>query len=198
MRLFLKILLGSIMALGVLAVIMHFRAKSQREEEKAYHTGLPKNLTLSSRSFPPNGDMPVNCTCKGQELSPALAWEGNQPDAESYVVLATDYDVPTPAFPVFNLSHWVVFNLPASARSLPEGASAEQMRMLGGKVGKNSTGDSKYIGPCPPLGRHGYVFRVYALDEPLSFTVIPDKQTILNAMKGHILGYGELTGYFGK
>ncbi len=196
MRLFLRILLSVLIVFGLLAVIMHFRAKSQREDEEAYHASLKKTIALSSGSFPPNGDMPVNCTCKGKEASPALTWEGNQPDAESYAILTTDYDVPTPSFPVFNLSHWVIYNLPASVRSLPEGVSTEQMRMLSGKSGKNSAGNLKYIGPCPPVGRHAYVFRIYALDQPLEFAEAPDKQAVLDAMKGHVLGYGELTGYF--
>ena len=196
MRLFLRILLGIVVVIGLLSVIMHTRAKSQRQDEDDYLITLKKNTLFSSGSFPPNGDMPMNCTCKGQEVSPALVWEGEQPAVESYVILTTDYDVPTPAFPLYNLSHWVVYNLPASVRSLPEGVTAEQLRMLGGKVGKNGTGNARYIGPCPPLGRHAYVFRVYALDQMLSFTDPPGKQDVLEMMKGHVLGYGELTGYF--
>lgn len=196
MRMFLRILVGIIVVIGVITIILHFRAKNQREDEETYLVTLKKNITVSSSSFPPNGDMPVNCTCKGQEASPALVWEGGQPTVESYVILATDYDALTPAFPVFNFSHWVVYNLPASVRSLPEGVTAEQMRLLNGKVGKNGMSDLKYVGPCPPLGRHAYVFRVYALDQALTFSDQPDKEEMLDAMKGHILGYGELKGYF--
>lgn len=196
MRLFSRILIGLVIGFILVALGLYVLAKSGRETELADLSTLKKTVLLSSSSFPPNGDMPINCTCNGQELSPALLWEGARPDVESYVVLTTDYDVPTPAFPLYNLSHWVVYNLPASVRSLPEGVTAEQMRMLGGKVGKNGTGDAKYIGPCPPVGRHAYVFRVYALDRLLSFTDPPGKQDVLDAMKGHVLGYGELTGYF--
>lgn len=180
----------------IAATTLYVYAKRERGLEQEVLASLKKNIVVSSGSFPPNGDMPINCTCKGQELSPALAWEANLPDAESYVILATDYDAPTPAFPLFNLAHWVVYNLPTSVRSLPEGVTAEQMRMLGGKIGKNSLGDMKYIGPCPPFGRHAYVFRIYALDQPISFTDLPGKSDVLEAMQGHILGYGELTGYF--
>ena len=196
MRLVLKILIGLLAVFVLLAVGLHVAAKSGREAEQAFLGVLQKTLVVSSSSFPPNGDMPVSCSCKGKEISPALLWENPYPAVESYVVLATDYDVPTPAFTLYNLSHWVVYNLPASVRSLPEGVTVEQLRMLGGKIGKNGTGDANYIGPCPPLGRHGYVFRVYALDQALSFTELPGKQQVLDAMKGHVLGYGELTGYF--
>ncbi|QHV97997.1 YbhB/YbcL family Raf kinase inhibitor-like protein [Spirosoma endbachense] len=196
MRIITRILFGLIVLFGLFMIVMHFRAKSQHEDEEAYLTTLRKSITVSSGSFPPNGDMPVNCSCRGSGVSPALAWESNQADAEAYVVLVTDYDVPTPTFPIFNLSHWVLYNLPASVRSLPEALTTEQLQLLGGKIGKSSTGNLKFIAPCPPAGRHAYVFRVYALDEALSFTDVPNKQQVIDAMKGHILGYGELTGYF--
>lgn len=196
MRFILRILLGVVVAIGLLVVIMHVRADSQREEETAYHAALKKNVTLSSKSFPPNGDMPTNCSCRGAEASPALTWESDQAATKSYAILATDYDVPTPAYSVFNFPHWVVYNLPASVHSLPEGVTIEQMRLLNGKFGKNGAGDLKYIGPCPPIGRHAYLFRVYALDQMLSFGDAVDKEGVLDTMKGHILGYGELTGYF--
>lgn len=196
MRSLLRILAGLVIGLAFVAATLYLLAKRGRETELAYLRTLSKTVVLSSSSFPPNGDMPISCSCKGEEASPALRWENSSPAVESYVVLLTDYDVPTPAFPLYNLSHWVVYNLPASVRSLPEGVTAEQMRLLGGKFGRNGTGDAKYIGPCPPVGRHAYVLRVYALDQMLSFTDSPDKQDVLDSMKGHVLGYGELTGYF--
>lgn len=140
--------------------------------------------------------MPINCTCKGKEASPALSWEGSTTDAEAYAVLMTDPDVPSPDFPLYNLSHWVLYNLPASVGSLPEGVTTEQLRMLGGKAGKNGTGSLAYIGPCPPIGRHAYIFRVYALDQPIALDDAPDKQTVMDAMQGHVLEYGEIIGYF--
>lgn len=196
MHLVTRILLGLLLIVGLLAVGMRFYAKQQRDAEEQYHASLRKTLMVTSGSFPPGGDMPTNCTCKGREASPALSWEGGSLGTESYVVLMTDYDVPTPAFSVYNLSHWVLYNLPGSVRSLPEGVTNEQIRMLGGKVGKNGMGNLAYIGPCPPVGRHAYVFRVYALDQPIAFDEAPDKQAVLDAMQGHVLNYGELTGYF--
>lgn len=196
MRLLSRISVGVVIGFVLIAVGLHEFARSGRETELTNLRTLKKTVPLSSSSFPPNGDMPVSCSCRGKEMSPALGWDNTNTGIESYVVLTTDYDVPTPALPLYNLSHWVVYNLPASVRSLPEGVTAEQLRMLGGKVGKNGTGDTKYIGPCPPIGRHAYVFRVYALDQMLTFTDLPGKQDILEAMQGHVLAYGELTGYF--
>lgn len=195
MRSLIRIVIGVSLVFGTLVIGLHVWAKNERgQEEKALGT-RQKNVLLSSRSFPPNGDMPVDCSCNGRETSPALAWETSQSAVQSYAILATDYDVPSPSFSLLNLSHWVIYNLPASVRGLPEGVTTEQMRMLGGRTGKNSKGDLAFIGPCPPLGRHAYVFRIYALNQLLRFSDPPDKEMVLKAMKGHILGYGELTGY---
>ncbi len=191
-----KISLGLLLLIAIVAVGMRINAKRQRDNEQTYHAGLKKTLTVSSSSFPPGGDMPINCTCKGKEASPALSWESSTTDAEAYAVLMTDPDVSSPNFPLYNLSHWVLYNLPASVRSLPEGVTTEQLRMLGGKTGRNGTGSLAYIGPCPPIGRHAYIFRVYALDQPITLADAPDKQTVMEAMQGHILEYGELIGYF--
>jgi len=196
MKLIGKILLGLLVLLIFVAIGMRINAKRQRDSEQTYHTGLKKTLTVLSSSFPPGGDMPINCSCKGKEVSPALSWEGHTANAEAYAVLMTDPDVPAPNFPIYNLSHWVLYNLPASVQSLPEGVTPEQMRMLGGKTGKNGTGSLAYIGPCPPIGRHVYILRVYALDQPITLADAADKQAVLAAMKGHILEFGELTGYF--
>ncbi|WP_460970970.1 YbhB/YbcL family Raf kinase inhibitor-like protein [Spirosoma migulaei] len=193
---FWRIPTGLLLLVVVVLIAMHIRAKNARESEEQSLATIKKNITLSSLSFPPNGDLPVDCSCRGKEVSPALMWETSEPAVKSYVILTTDYDVPSPAFSVFNLSHWVIYNLPASVRSIPEAVSSEQMQMLGGKIGKNSMGNLTFIAACPPVGRHAYVFRIYALNQMLSFSIVPDKHTLLNAMEGHILSYGELIGYF--
>lgn len=187
---------GLILLVVVVFMGMHIRAKNGRQDEERALATYKKNITLSSLSFPPNGDLPVDCSCRGKGISPALMWETNETAVKSYVILTTDYDVPSPMFSVFNLSHWVLYNLPASVRSVPAAVTTEQMQMLGGKLGKNSMGDMTFIAACPPVGRHAYVFRIYALDQMLSFSTVPDKYTLLDAMDGHVLGYGELTGYF--
>ena len=191
-----RILLGFVLLVIVILIGMHFWAANRRGQEEQKLVALNKYIRVSSRSFPPDGDMPISCSCKGEEQSPEISWDNVPVTVTSFVILVTDYDVPTPAFSIFNLSHWVVYNLPTAVRSLPDGVTPAQMNALGGKVGKNSLGNSTFIGPCPPLGRHGYVFRVYALDQMLSFSTVPDKQAVLDAMEGHVLGYGELTGYF--
>lgn len=196
MRLVRRILFG-VVAVSVLVIaVLGGHASWERYHEATDLSTLKKTLMVTSGSFPPDGDMPMNCTCKGKALSPALVWEGSPSTTKSFVVLTTDYDAPTSVLPLANLTHWLVYNLPASIHSLPEGITLEQMRLLGGKTGKSSTGQLTYLGPCPPIGRHAYVFRIYALDNTLSFSGMPDRGQLLEAMKGHVLNYGELTGYY--
>ena len=196
MQLLRRISLGLGAALVLIAAVLYGYAKWQRNREAAHLSVLKRALIVTSGSFPPNGDLPVNCTCEGEDRSPALTWEGSPSATKSFVVVTTDYDAPAPALPLLTFTHWIVYNLPASVHSLPEGVTPEQMRLLGGKTGKNSGGELTYVGPCPPVGRHAYVFRVYALDNTLSFSGMPDRGELMDAMRGHILDYGELTGYY--
>jgi Raf kinase inhibitor-like YbhB/YbcL family protein len=193
-----RILTGFLIVLILLLLVLHIRARGNRREEELSLAALPKTVTLSSNSFPPGGDLPMACSCKGSGDSPALSWQSEIPDVKSYALLATDYDAVLARFPILNFSHWVVYNLPSNVYSLPEGVTPEQMLMLGGKLGDNGMNEQNFVPPCPPFDRHRYTFRVYALDTTLSFTRIPNRRDLLNAMDGHILGYGELTGSFQK
>lgn len=196
MRAGLKILVALLLMVTLLAVIMTMRAKRQRQDDADQLTTLSRTMTVTSPSLLAGGRMPVVCTCQGSDRSPALTWESAKPGIQSYVVLMVDEDVPTPRFPLFTSTHWVIYNLPASVRSLPEGVTSEQMRLLGGQWGINSAGNQAYAGPCSPLGQHTYVFRIFALDRLLSFPNVPDRTRLQEAMQGHILDYGEQIGYF--
>lgn len=191
-----RILTGVLIVLVLLLLVLHIRARGNRREEELTLSTLPKTITLSSQSFPPGGDLPLACSCKGAGYSPALAWVSRVSGAKSYALLATDYDAVLARFPIANFSHWVLYNLPPGVHSLPEGVTSEQMMLLGGKIGNNGTGEQTFVPPCPPFDRHQYTFRVYALDTRLSFTRIPTRQDLLDAMHGHVLGYGELIGSF--
>ncbi len=191
-----RILTGVLIVLVLLLLVLHIRARGNRREEELTLSTRPKTITLSSQSFPPGGDLPLACSCKGPGHSPPLAWAPRVPVVKSYALLATDYDAVLARFPILNFSHWVLYNLPPSVHSLPEGVTSEQMMLLGGKIGNNGMGEQTFVPPCPPFDRHQYTFRVYALDIRLSFTRIPTRQNLLDAMHGHVLGYGELTGSF--
>jgi Raf kinase inhibitor-like YbhB/YbcL family protein len=152
-------------------------------------------LTLTSSAFEPNGPIPPIHTCEGKDVSPPLSWSGVPPGARSLALIVDDPDAPDPAAPQRTWVHWVLFNIPADATGLEQGA-----RHLpeGAVQGSNDWKRSGYGGPCPPIGRHRYFFKLYALDAVLSGLSNPDKQQLLAAMEGHILEQTEIIGTYHK
>ena len=150
-------------------------------------------LTLTSSAFEPNGPIPPIHTCEGKDISPPLSWSGVPPGAKSLALIVDDPDAPDPAAPQRTWVHWVLFNLPADATGLEEGTLPQ-----GAAQGSNDWKRSGYGGPCPPIGRHRYFFKLYALDVVLAGVSNPDKQQLLDAMHSHILEKTELIGTYHK
>lgn len=153
------------------------------------------SLLLSSNAFHDNGEIPARYTCEGQNISPPLAWSGAPAATRSFVLIADDPDAPDPQAPRMVWVHWVLYNLPANAEHLPEAVSALPPGTIAGITDFQRTG---YGGPCPPIGRHRYFFKLYALD-----TLLPDhgtasKTQIEHAMAGHILAQAQLMGTYLK
>ena len=152
-------------------------------------------LALSSSSFADQGEIPTRFTCEGDDVSPALAWSGVPAGTKSLALIVDDPDAPDPRAPKMTWVHWVVYDLPPSATSLPEAARALPS---GARDGLNDWKRTGYGGPCPPIGRHRYFHKLYALD-----TVLPDlgaatKAQVEEAMKGHVLDRAELVGTYQK
>lgn len=147
-------------------------------------------LNLTSSSFRPNDEIPARFTCKGDDASPALSWNDPPAGTRSFALVVNDPDAPGG-----NFIHWVIYDLPASTRTLsegiPQGADA-----AGGRQGTNSFGRTGYNGPCPPPGKaHRYFFRLWALDSTLDLRQAT-AQDLESSMKGHILARGEIMGRF--
>jgi Raf kinase inhibitor-like YbhB/YbcL family protein len=155
------------------------------------------SLTLSSRSFPDGGEIPSRYTCEGDDRSPALSWSGVPAAARSLALIADDPDAPDPAAPRMTYVHWVLANLPATTTGLPEGVTAAALPP-GAKVGLNDFGRSGYGGPCPPIGRHRYYFKLYALDIELPGLERFKKPDLEKAMTGHVLESAQLVGTYHK
>lgn len=151
--------------------------------------------TLSSAAFAHQGAIPSKYTCEGADLSPPLSWSGMPPGTKSLALIVDDPDAPDPAAPKMTWVHWVIYNLPPAAQGLPEGASALPTGTLQGMNDWQRTG---YGGPCPPIGRHRYFHKLYALDTVLPDLARPTKAMLEKAMKGHILGQAELVGTYQK
>lgn len=155
------------------------------------------SIKITSTAFQPGGSIPSKYTCEDRDLSPPLAWSGAPPGTRSFALIADDPDAPDPAKPQRVYVHWVVYNLPAATVALAENASKKGLPK-GAVQGKNDWGKAEYGGPCPPIGRHRYFFKLYALDTEVAGLSSPTKGDLERAMKGHVLDSGELIGTYQK
>jgi len=153
------------------------------------------SLVLSSTAFQPNGVIPVRHTCDGQDRSPPLAWAGVPVNAKSLVLIVDDPDAPDPAAPKMTWVHWLLYNLSPETTGLPE-AVANKTLPAGTRQGVNDWQRIGYGGPCPPIGRHRYFHKLYALDGVLPDLKQPTKAALKKAMQGHILAHAELIGVY--
>jgi len=158
---------------------------------------VPMTFSLSSSVFDPNASMPTKYTCEGAGISPPLAWSGAPAIAKSFALIVEDPDAPDPAKPTRVFSHWVVYDIPAGTIGLAENASKTGMP-AGSAQGGNDGGADVYMGPCPPIGRHRYFFKLFALDTVLSGLSNPKKADLEKAIQGHVVGNAELIGTYQK
>lgn len=154
-------------------------------------------LTLTSPAFAPGGEIPSLHTCEGRDVSPRLEWSGAPLSTQSFALIVDDPDAPDPKAPQMTWVHWVLYDLPASADALPEGVRPADLP-AGTREGKNDWRRTGYGGPCPPIGRHRYFHKLYALDAALSDLGEPTKAQLEQAMKGHVLAQAELVGTYQK
>ncbi|MGH7864696.1 MAG: YbhB/YbcL family Raf kinase inhibitor-like protein, partial [Candidatus Binataceae bacterium] len=139
--------------------------------------------------------IPSKYTCDGENVSPPLEWSGAPADARSLVLIVEDPDAPDPAAPQIVWVHWVLYDLPASSSGLPDAATFAQMP-AGTRAGVGNAGNITYRGPCPPIGRHRYFFKLYALDAPLGDMGAASAADLERAMKGHVLAATQLIGTY--
>ena len=154
-------------------------------------------LTLNSPDFVHNGPMPARLTCDDRDLSPQLHWSGVPAGAQSLALIVDDPDAPDLAVPRMTWVHWVLYNMPPTATGLPEGVVAHALPP-GTREGVNDWGRTGYGGPCPPIGRHRYFHKLYALDTVLPDLGKPIKAALEQAMAGHVLASTELVGTYQK
>jgi Raf kinase inhibitor-like YbhB/YbcL family protein len=157
----------------------------------------PMTFNLASSAFTPNGSIPSKYTCDGPGFSPPLVWSGAPVSTKSFALIVEDPDAPDPAKPTRVVSHWVAYNIPAGTTSLAENASKTGMP-AGSAQGSNERGTPSYMGPCPPIGRHRYFFKLFALDTVLQGLNNPKKADLEKAIQGHVVGTGELIGTYQK
>ncbi len=151
---------------------------------------------LTSSAFTAQGAIPARYTCEGGDTSPALVWEHAPAGTKSYALIVDDPDAPDPAAPQTTWVHWVVYDIPASVSGLAEGAARKMP--AGSLDGMNDWQRPGYGGPCPPIGRHRYFHKLYALDVVLPDLGAPNKAKLESAMQGHVLAKAELIGTYQK
>ncbi len=158
---------------------------------------MTSTLQITSTAFEFGASIPRQHTCQGQDRSPPLSWSDPPPATRTLVLIVDDPDAPDPAAPKMTWVHWVLYNLPPDCRGLPEGV-APQTLPAGTLQGKNDWKRVGYGGPCPPIGRHRYVHKLYALDVALADLGHPTKDQLLQAMRGHVLAQAQLIGTYEK
>jgi len=155
------------------------------------------SFKLSSPAFAPNGSIPSKYTCEGADISPPLEWSGATEGTRSFALIVDDPDAPDPAKPQRVYVHWVVLNISAKTTKLPENAAKSGLPS-GAVQGSNDWGKQTYGGPCPPIGRHRYFFKLYALDTEVKGLSNPNKAQLEKAMQGHIIGNAQVIGTYQK
>jgi Raf kinase inhibitor-like YbhB/YbcL family protein len=152
-------------------------------------------MDLSSTAFTQGSDMPSRYTCEGDDLAPPLRWSDVPDRTRSLALIVDDPDAPDPAAPTTTWVHWVLFDIAPDASAIPEGG-----RPLpdGSREGLNDWQRTGYGGPCPPVGRHRYFFKLYALDTLLPHLDNPTKGALELAMQGHVLAQAQLVGTYQK
>jgi Raf kinase inhibitor-like YbhB/YbcL family protein len=154
-------------------------------------------LVISSPAFPHEGAIPAAFTCEGDDRSPALEWGGVPAAARSLALIVDDPDAPDPKAPKMTYVHWVLYGLPRDSTGLPEGVKQHALP-AGTREGRNDWKRTGYGGPCPPIGRHRYFFKLYALDLELPDLGVATKRELESAMQGHVLAQAALMGTYEK
>jgi len=150
-------------------------------------------MQLTSSAFPSNGAIPIAHTCEGADRAPPLSWTDPPAAAKSFALIVDDPDAPDPKAPKMTYVHWVLYDIPASATTLPKGGKSLPS---GTREGVNDWKRTGYGGPCPPIGRHRYFHKLYALDAQLGDLGKVTKADLERAMKGHVLAQAELIGTY--
>ncbi len=154
-------------------------------------------FVLESPAFADGGEIPTRYTCEGEDVSPPLVWREPPAGTRSFALIVDDPDAPDPRAPRLVWVHWVLYDIPAGVRELAEDADRRGLPP-GTRRGLNDWKRPAWGGPCPPIGRHRYFFRLYALDTELGDLGTPTRTRLERAMEGHVLGEAELMGTYEK
>ena len=185
---------AQLIRLGFVAILLllPFMIGPSASSFAAHLEAQSAGLSVSSPSFPSGGEIPKKFTCSGVDISPQLTWTEPPAGTKTFALLVDDPDAPAGSW-----NHWAMWNLPASARSVPEGVGKSPRLPDGSQQGLNDFRKIGYNGPCPPANKvHRYHFQLFALDTKLGLSADAGKPELKAAMKGHILAQAEWMGTF--
>jgi len=172
-----------------LAIVL-FTAINSREKIMSFK--------IHSTAFEDKGAIPSKYTCEGENISPPIVWDSLPEGTRSLALIVDDPDAPDPAAPKMVFVHWVVYDIPVNVQGFKEGMPAQKNLPGGGTSGINDYHVTGYKGPCPPIGRHRYFFKIYALDAMLNLNPGLKKAELLSAIKGHVLDETVMYGTYQK
>lgn len=155
------------------------------------------SMTIRSAAFRDGAEIPMKHTCEGADVSPALEWSGVPAGTKGLALIVDDPDAPDPKAPKMTWVHWVLHDVPPSIPGLAEGVARDALPP-GTRQGVNDWKRTGWRGPCPPIGRHRYFFKLYALDAALGDLGNSTKAKLEAAMKGHLLAQAQVMGTYQK
>ncbi len=187
-----RALLALALAVVATGVVLIGAARSRNASLALLHHDVA-SIAVRAPQFAQDGIAP-DFSCKGAAHSPAISWSGAPKETASYLVLMRDEDVPHPYFPIASFDHWLLYDIPKSVNAIEANVTPAQLSAQHIAVAINSDQRADYFAPCPPMGRHAYVAAVYALD--IASLEPRDKraESVLEVLKGHVIGYGAVTG----
>ena len=189
-------IMHSVSTIIAVACALGCRSPRNAEPPKGKSGGeTVSTMVVTSTGFESGAEIPEKYTCEGEDISVPLAWSGVPASARSLALIVDDPDAPDPEAPKMVWVHWVLYNLPVSAAGLAQGVKELP---AGTGEGRNDWNRTGYGGPCPPIGRHRYFHKLYALNTVLPDLGSPTKDELLAAMKGHIVARAELMGTYEK
>jgi Raf kinase inhibitor-like YbhB/YbcL family protein len=181
-----------IVAVTLISLVAY--SATARSADTRYHSKLPKTIQLFSDNFQHEQEIPADFSCKGRAIAPDIRWTNSPDRTRSYVLIAMDWDAPSPHLRLFPVVHWVLYNIPAERNNIPQDSTNASLTRMKIVPGLNVAGQPGYMAPCPPLGTHRYEFRLYALDVDQIQPSSNSKAAVMKAMEEHIVAYGELVG----
>lgn len=182
------VLFATILLLALISVTM-LNTRLRKEKKDKVSQIIPNSaMEIESIAFKNGGNIPPKYTCDGEDVNPPLIFSGAPKSAKSLALIVDDPDAPMGIW-----NHWLIWNIPLKVKQIAENSFPKTAER-----GLNSWNKRKYGGPCPPVGTHHYIFKLYALDIKLRLGPGTNNIKLKAAIESHILAKAELVGLYSR